>query len=327
MAETEEAEIRFAAAVAAKDEAAAALAKARDDAELIRMESSAIQDEARLILDAAKEKAGELADAEETAFGLVEQAHHEAAAIRAKVEGDVAASEAKLEVLTSEIESIGQSSSDETASEIELVKRDAEEAARAADERIAFLVGQLEEAEARNAEVALAELANTNEESSADADAVTPRDASSADSSDETMPGGYSPGGGLAGASMPQPADVARARTYDYDSDSLDAIRDEAARALEETRSIREAPATVDSAEPDRSEGTVPPETVKFDYAPSVEPPNRKKSIDSDDDERSTKPVESRYSRNSAKLPRLGLGPEAASSAIANLRKQMTADN
>ena len=37
--------------------------------------------------------------------------------------------------------------------------------------------------------------------------------------------------------------------------------------------------------------------------------------------------VESRYSRNSAKLPRIGVEPGSNSDTIANLRKQMTADD
>ncbi|VAV91364.1 hypothetical protein MNBD_ACTINO01-1784, partial [hydrothermal vent metagenome] len=46
-----------------------------------------------------------------------------------------------------------------------------------------------------------------------------------------------------------------------------------------------------------------------------------------DDDEPTDDPVESRYSRNSAKLPRIGIEPGSSSDTIANLRRQMTADN
>ena len=67
-----------------------------------------------------------------------------------------------------------------------------------------------------------------------------------------------------------------------------------------------------------------------FDYRPSEPKPtpvvtaasflNRGK--DDDDEE----VVESRYTRNSARLPRIGVDPGRASSTIADLRKQMTAD-
>ena len=60
-----------------------------------------------------------------------------------------------------------------------------------------------------------------------------------------------------------------------------------------------------------------------------MEPPVRlaESTDDDDDDDDEPTPVESRYSRNSAKLPRIGVDASSASSTIANLRKQMTADD
>ncbi|MFV1970473.1 MAG: hypothetical protein ACC683_05645, partial [Acidimicrobiia bacterium] len=114
------------------------------------------------------------------------------------------------------------------------------------------------------------------------------------------------------------------------EGDSIDAIRQEAARALEEARSLRvttpgESVVETETAEP---EPFAPPPVI--DYAPSVQAPARGDDDDEDeddDDDEDEAPVESRYSRNSAKLPRLGIEPGSASSTIADLRRQMTADN
>ena len=63
-----------------------------------------------------------------------------------------------------------------------------------------------------------------------------------------------------------------------------------------------------------------------MDYSPSVPAPAKEAVLD---EERLDQPavVESRYARNSAKLPRIGIDASSASSAIANLRKQMTSDD
>ncbi|MCL1600490.1 MAG: hypothetical protein M3112_02985, partial [Actinomycetia bacterium] len=83
----------------------------------------------------------------------------------------------------------------------------------------------------------------------------------------------------------------------------------------------------VAGSEPVSSESA--PAAPILDYSPSVAAPVRTTDeVDEDDDEdEEEEMVQSRYSRNSAKLPRLGIEPAAASSAIADLRKQMTADN
>jgi hypothetical protein len=40
-----------------------------------------------------------------------------------------------------------------------------------------------------------------------------------------------------------------------------------------------------------------------------------------------TAPVESRYRRNSAKLPRIGIEPGSSSDSISNLRKKIVSDD
>jgi hypothetical protein len=63
-----------------------------------------------------------------------------------------------------------------------------------------------------------------------------------------------------------------------------------------------------------------------MDYSPSVPaPPKAETVVEEETDEPVV--VESRYARNSAKLPRIGIDASSASSAIANLRKQMTSDD
>ncbi|MDA2980029.1 MAG: DivIVA domain-containing protein [Actinomycetota bacterium] len=100
-------------------------------------------------------------------------------------------------------------------------------------------------------------------------------------------------------------------------SDSIDAIRREAMAALEHTRTQDGWAATqVASADTPRP---------VIDYSPSV-PPKPKKVDVGDDEDDETAFVESRYRRNSAKLPRIGVSAASAAGAIANLRKQMTSD-
>jgi hypothetical protein len=66
-----------------------------------------------------------------------------------------------------------------------------------------------------------------------------------------------------------------------------------------------------------------------MDYSPSVprKAPEPVAEADAEaDGEEAEAEVESRYSRNSAKLPRLGIDPSTASNSIANLRRQMKSD-
>jgi len=134
------------------------------------------------------------------------------------------------------------------------------------------------------------------------------------------------------GTSLRDRIDAAETSDAAPPADSIDAIRDEAMRALEEARSLKDAPLVDADAEP------ASPEPVSresrsaapiLDYSPSVPAPVRTTDEDEheDEEEEEEEMVQSRYSRNSAKLPRLGIEPGAASSTIADLRKQMTADS
>jgi hypothetical protein len=70
-------------------------------------------------------------------------------------------------------------------------------------------------------------------------------------------------------------------------------------------------------------------ERPTMDYSPSVPYPTHDDAIEASDPTEPEKPkeVESRYSRNSAKLPRIGIDPSSASSSIANLRKQLRSND
>ena len=73
-----------------------------------------------------------------------------------------------------------------------------------------------------------------------------------------------------------------------------------------------------------------PAPDLHIDYSPAVAPQPKAEVADEDEEgeaEDFLPRVESRYSRNSAKLPRIGVEPGSNSDTIANLRKQMTADD
>ncbi|MCL1594372.1 MAG: hypothetical protein M3132_08485, partial [Actinomycetia bacterium] len=113
------------------------------------------------------------------------------------------------------------------------------------------------------------------------------------------------------------------------DGDSIEAIRIEAMRALEEARVVREHARDDDAIETTDQQAESPVRPV-LDYSPSVPAPVKSEATDSEDedeDEDEPELVESRYSRNSAKLPRIGIEPGSSSDTIANLRRQMTSDN
>ena len=98
--------------------------------------------------------------------------------------------------------------------------------------------------------------------------------------------------------------------------------------ALEEARALKDqsfADRHPESGEP--SEGSSEPPRFHIDYSPAVEPPPKDKADAEDDASDEEAPVESRYSRNSARLPRIGVDASSASDTIANLRKQMTAED
>ena len=69
-------------------------------------------------------------------------------------------------------------------------------------------------------------------------------------------------------------------------------------------------------------------ESVAWDYAPSV-PHRPKETVPAgpEDAEPAEPVVESRYRRNSAKLPRIGVEASQTSSAMANLRKTIVQDD
>jgi hypothetical protein len=108
--------------------------------------------------------------------------------------------------------------------------------------------------------------------------------------------------------------------TPPQETDSIDAIRREAMAALDESRMSDEW--TGDDTPASSGNGA-----PKIDYTPSVQPRPKpsKPAKDSDGDE--VKEVESRYRRNSAKLPRIGIEPGTSSDAIANLRKKIVSND
>ncbi len=125
------------------------------------------------------------------------------------------------------------------------------------------------------------------------------------------------------------------------DADTIEAIRREALAALKAARTDddwsapRSAELTAESTHAAETAVTEPEPTVAantLDYSPSVPYPDPMDeaveeptalSVADDEDEPIDEEVESRYSRNSAKLPRLGIDPSTASSSIANLRKHV----
>ena len=137
------------------------------------------------------------------------------------------------------------------------------------------------------------------------------------------------------GTSLRDRIDAAENEPMSPAEDSLDAIRDEAMRALEEARSLKDHSSTDPDTTLEISEMEPPGSTAPIlDYSPSVPAPVSDADADADADESEGEEeaenlddlVQSRYSRNSAKLPRLGIEPGDASSTIANLRKQMTVE-
>jgi hypothetical protein len=117
--------------------------------------------------------------------------------------------------------------------------------------------------------------------------------------------------------------------------DSIDEIRNAAVEALEEARLLKGKPDIDTSQENDSPINDGPsvdvlddPPKVDIDYSPSVEPPVRIPEADESDEEpKDDQVVESRYKRNSARLPRIGIEPGSSSDTIKNLRKQILHDD
>ena len=109
---------------------------------------------------------------------------------------------------------------------------------------------------------------------------------------------------------------------------TVESIRREALAALQAAQADGwEEPRAAEIPQEAFASATI--ERPSMDYSPSVPrkapEPDVEASVEADG-EAADAEVESRYSRNSAKLPRLGIDPSTASSSIANLRKQMKTD-
>lgn len=150
-------------------------------------------------------------------------------------------------------------------------------------------------------------------------------DSETPEAADQTVPDrGFSLSDGLAEA-----AD-------EVGDDSIDAIRDTAMAALEEARALKDQSfaerfVTGESSDPGSPAGDpfAPSPAASVDYAPSDDPVPTFSFRDDDfedGEDEFGEPVESRYSRNSAKLPRIGVDAHSSSDTIASLRKQMTAE-
>jgi hypothetical protein len=221
----------------------------------------------------------------------------------------------------------------ELEGQIEQLRGDADAAAGASRERIEQL-----EAELSRTEAIAHERQDTYQE-----DVVAPDDAEgsapSEDSHAETIEApdpvtaAVVPTDSADGTSLRDRIDATEATESAQGEDSMGAIRAEAMRALEEARELKDGPRTDVAVEPTPSEPESSESTSAapiLDYSPSVPAPARTTDeVDEEEDEEGEEEeemVQSRYSRNSAKLPRLGIEPGEVSSAIADLRKQMTAD-
>lgn len=113
----------------------------------------------------------------------------------------------------------------------------------------------------------------------------------------------------------------------DTQADSLESIRREALAALQASRTDGwDEPRSAEIPQEAFASATV--ERPSMDYSPSVPHPTPASEVgDENDDDAKPAEVESRYSRNSAKLPRIGIDPSTASNSIANLRKHMKQDD
>jgi hypothetical protein len=108
--------------------------------------------------------------------------------------------------------------------------------------------------------------------------------------------------------------------TPPQETDSIDAIRREAMAALDQSRLSGDW--TGDDASTTSGNGA-----PKIDYGPSVPRPPKPSKPTKDSDGSQVEEVESRYRRNSAKLPRIGIEPGTSSDSIANLRKKIVSND
>jgi hypothetical protein len=205
---------------------------------------------------------------------------------------------------------------------------DAHEAAREANQRIEHLEAEL----SRTDGIAHGSQDMYSDDTGVpdDAEGSAPHEVSHAETIETPDPitAAVEPTDSNEGTSLRDRIDAAEATESAPGEDSMDAIRAEAMRALEEARELKDGPRADVAAEPTPSEPESTSGAPILDYSPSVPAPVRATDeVDEEEEEEEEEEmVQSRYSRNSAKLPRLGIEPGAASSTIADLRKQMTAD-
>jgi hypothetical protein len=215
----------------------------------------------------------------------------------------------------------------ELEAQVEQLRADVSDGESAAAERVELLEGKLADADRRHAESEGSEQSHEHDVTER-TEEIAPGDEAIPDSIEMVEPAPVDPGEGTSLSDRIHAAENSQATP---EQDSLDAIRDEAMEALKEARALKDSSVVDQESEPGTSEPERPVSKAPvLDYSPSVPAPVKASEEPEDedkDDDKDDEPVESRYSRNSAKLPRLGIEPGAASSTIADLRKQMTADS
>jgi len=216
----------------------------------------------------------------------------------------------------------------ELEGQIEQLRGDADVAADASRDRIEQLEAELSRSEGIPHE--RQDMHRDDDVVPADAEASASSEDSHAETIEttESVSAAVEPADLDEGTSLRSRIDAAEATESAPGEDSMDAIRAEAMRALEEARELKDGPRADVAAEPTPPEPESTSAAPILDYSPSVPAPVRTTDeVDEEEEEdEEEEMVQSRYSRNSAKLPRLGIEPGAASSTIADLRKQMTAD-
>lgn len=270
VAETEAAEACTSAALAAQAEADLVLQSAKDEAELIRIEYAAIQEQARSILGAAGERTEEgLVDSQEVPLESVEAAQQGAVGDASTMAGQTAASAPSFGAAASQVETI-----EELQAEVELVRP----------------------------ENAVLQVSLTEAEDALTVNVRAPAQSLSAGTAEPRR-----------GGSLRERIDAAQMPvTRSDEEDSFEAIRRDAMHARDDIRALLESP----------DHETLTVSGVPITYERASTPATEREGT-----EERSEVVESRYSRHSAKLPRLGIEPDAASDTIAELRKQMTADD
>jgi len=284
--------------------------------EELRTENEELESDA----EAATIVASERVEAQVALVGGLESQIEE---LRSDAEAGSTASTEAVESLEAQVVLVG-----ELESQIEELRSDAEAGSTASTEAVesqVAVVGEPEDAEGEASD----QSAEIEETVQADVALLEIEPAESTSDVMDPSPEALIEPTPLAGISLRDRIDNAENSEASSSEDSLDAIRNEAMSALEEARALKDRPVaeTVDEVQVSEDESAQPAKVV-LDYSPSVPAPERVSDVDENQngEMEESDPVESRYARNSAKLPRLGIEPGAASNTIANLRKQMTAD-